>query len=532
MFAEEAAPSLGRPRTASWRRSPAAKDVAAFRVIIIGAGVSGLCMAVMLEEAGIPFEIIEKNDEVGGTWYENHYPGAGVDVPNHVYSYSFEPNPNWGRVFGLRDELLSYLKRVADRRNLRRHIRFRSEVVEATFDQGGALWKILVRDSAGRVETLSANALIPAVGALNRPSIPELPGLRSFSGPMFHTAQWNHAVDLKDKRVALVGTGASSVQVGPAIVDQVSKLLVFQRSPGWVGLNGSYHTHYSSGTKWAAEHVPYFNMWQRFLLFWATGDITFPFVQRDDSWSHLDVSMNAKSHIVRENLVRHIESELEGRPDLVAKVTPKYPPWGKRMLRDNGWYRMLQRQNVELINHSVKALTNNALVDSDGNEYVADAIVWATGFKPTEILAPIKITGRTGRPIRDVWEAEGPRAYMGMTVPEFPNMFILGGPNTGMSHGGGVFFYVELQVRYIMQCLREVIERGNATMEVRSAVHDDYNRRVDEAHARLVWTHPGVSSWYKNAKGRVVALAPWRLVDFWKLTLSLNADEFIFSDRL
>lgn len=530
MFMEEAAPLLGRMRTAEWRREPTSDMLAAFPVIIAGAGASGLCMAIMLQRAGIPFKIIERNDEVGGTWYENGYPGAGVDIPNHVYSFSFEPKPDWSRVFGLRDELLAYLKGIADKYGLRRHIWFNSEVDAASYDPDRACWKVAVKKASGPVEVLTAKIFVPSVGSLNRPAFPNVAGLESFEGPIFHTARWNHDVNLRGKRVAIVGTGASSVQVGPTIATDVEKLIIFQRSPGWVGLNQSYHTVFSPGMRWANAHIPYFYMWCRFLLFWASGDTNHAVVQRDPAWDKPDLSLNARNHAVRENMIRHMATELGDRPDLLAKVVPHYPPWGKRMLRDNGWFKMLLRDNVGLVAAGVSQFEPDAVIDENGDRHSVDIVILATGFKPTEVLAPMTIVGRTGRTINDVWKEEGARAYMGMAVPEFPNMFILGGPNTGLSHGGGIFFYIELQVRYIMQCLREMIERNKGGIEVRRVLHDEYNRRVDEMHARMVWTHPNVSNWYKNERGRVVGLAPWRLVDFWKMTSALNPDDFIFTD--
>jgi 4-hydroxyacetophenone monooxygenase len=530
MFLEEAAPTLSRMRTAPWRGAANAGKPEDFPVVIAGAGASGLCMAIMLQKAGIPFTIIERNDDVGGTWHENYYPGAGVDIPNHVYSYSFEPKPDWSRVFGLRDELLDYLKGVADKYGLREHIRFNSEVVSAEFDSARACWNVTITNAAGQPEVLEAKIFVPSVGSLNRPAYPKAEGLESFKGAMFHTARWDRSVDVKGKRVAIVGTGASSVQVGPTIAPDVEKLTILQRSPGWVGLNQSYHTVFSPGMQWANGHIPYFYMWVRFLLFWASGDTNHALVQRDPSWDKPDLSLNARNHTVRENMIRHMQAELAGREDLLAKVVPDYPPWGKRMLRDNGWFKMLLRDNVELVNAGVTRFEPDAVVDANGKRHPVDVVILATGFKPTEVLAPMSIVGRTGRTINDVWKAEGARAFMGMTVPEFPNLFILGGPNTGLSHGGGIFFYIEVQVRYVMQCLREMIERDKAVMEVRPEPHDEYNRRVDELHARMVWTHPNVSNWYKNERGRVVALAPFRIVDFWKMTSSLNPDEFIFND--
>lgn len=532
MFLEEAAPRLGRMRTADWRRDPPCERLSACPVIIAGAGASGLCMAIMLRKAGIPFEIIERNDEVGGTWYENGYPGAGVDIPTHVYSFSFAPKPDWNRVFSLRDELLDYLKGITEKYRLRDSIRFNSEVVSAEYDSDRACWNVTVRSASGEVEIRSAKIFVPSVGSLNRPAFPKVEGLGSFTGPLFHTARWDHEVDLKGKRVAIVGTGASSVQVGPTIAPDVKKLTIFQRSPGWVGLNQSYHTVFSPGMRWASAHIPYFYMWYRFLLFWASGDTNHAVVQRDPNWDKPDLSLNARNHAIRENMIRHMETELAERPDLLAKVIPNYPPWGKRMLRDNGWFSMLRRDNVELVSAGVTRIEPDAIVDSNGDRHPVDIIILATGFRPTEVLAPMTIIGRTGRSINAVWNEEGARAYMGMAVPEFPNMFILGGPNTGLSHGGGIFFYIELQVRYIMQCLREMIERDKSSMEIRQVIHDEYNRRVDDMHERMVWTHPNVSNWYKNERGRVVGLAPWRLVDFWKMTSSMNPDDFVFEDGL
>jgi 4-hydroxyacetophenone monooxygenase len=530
MFMEEAAPQLGRMRTARWRRDPEAATLAAFPVIIAGAGASGLCMAIMLQQAGIPFRIIERNNEVGGAWYENQYPGAGVDIPNHVYSFSFAPKPDWSRVFGLQHELLAYLKGVVETFGLREHITFNSEVVAARWDAGRTRWEVIVESISGARETLAAKVFIPSVGSLNRPAFPKVPGLESFEGALFHTARWRHDVDLRGKRVAIVGTGASSVQVGPTIAPDIDRLLIFQRSPGWVGLNQSYHTVFSSGMRWANAHIPYFYMWCRFLLFWASGDTNHAVVQRDPAWDKPDVSLNARNHAIRDNMIRHMTAELAGRPDLLAKVVPNYPPWGKRMLRDNGWFSMLRRDNVELIAKGVARFEPDAVIDEHGDRHPVDVVILATGFKATEVLAPMTIVGRSGRSINEVWMEHGARAYMGMTVPGFPNMFILGGPNTGLSHGGGLFFYIELQVRYIMQCLREMIERGAPAMEVREVLHDEYNRRVDEIHDRMVWTHPNVSNWYRNEGGRVVGLAPWRLVDFWKMTAAMNPDDFIFTE--
>lgn len=498
-------------------------------VAIVGAGMSGICMAIKLKEAGIDFVIFEKNKAAGGTWYENSYPGAGVDVPSHYYSYSFEPNPNWSYHFAKRDELYAYLENCVDKYGIRDHIRFNTELTHAEYDEDEKLWNVHVAWPGGRTETESYRFFICGVGQLNRPKMPRIEGMDAFKGPLFHTAEWDHAQDLTGKRVALIGTGASSMQVGPAIAGQVDKLLVFQRSPCWVAYNANYLVPVTDGMKWALANVPYFSKWHRYLLSWASGDGLHASLQVDPNWSMPDVSLNADNEKMRQNLIAHIKSELTDRPDLIDKVMPNYPPYGKRMLRDNNWYKLLKRDNVELINLAVERLTETGIVDGDGVEHPVDAIVMATGFQTNRILWPMEIVGRKGVSVRSRWGEDDPRAYLGVTVPEFPNMFILFGPNTNLSHGGSLFFHAECQVRYVMHCLREIIDRGSIEMECRQDVFEAYNERVDDAHSRMVWSHPAMSSWYKNAAGRVVANSPWRVVDYWALTKTVKADDYHFT---
>ncbi len=532
MFLEEmtSESSASDPRNVTWRR-PVRPDVKDFHVVIIGAGVSGLCMAIKLSELEIPFTIYEKNDTVGGTWYENSYPGAAVDIPNHFYSFSFEPKHDWSRHFARRDELWTYLEHCADKYDVRRNIEFGVEMTEAEFDEDRQRWTVKLKDRDGNVRSVDAPILVTATGVLNRPAIPDIPGIASFAGPMFHSAQWDHSVKLEGRRVALVGTGASSMQIGPTIAGSVERLLVFQRSPHWAVSHPNYHLEVTEGMKWALQNIPFFAKWYRFLLFWASGDVLHRMLQVDPEWPTPEISLNAESHAFRQRLLDYINSELSDRPDLIERVTPNFPPYGKRMLRDNNWYKMLKRSNVDLISESVKEITPDAVIDGAGQRHPVDVIVLATGFLATRPLWPMTIRGRGGADIRKVWNDDDPRAYLGITAPKFPNMFMLAGPNTGLSHGGSFFFIVECQVRYVMQCLREMIEKNYATMECRDAPHDEYNRQVDEAHSRMVWAHKNVKSWYKNDKGRVAALSPWRLVDYWKLTWALNPNDYIFRPR-
>jgi 4-hydroxyacetophenone monooxygenase len=531
MMLEEIEHEGGDRRRVHWRRPIDPSKLESFRVVISGAGLSGICMGLKLREAGIPFTIFEKNAGVGGTWYENTYPGCGVDIPNHFYSFSFERNPNWSRHFAKQEELWRYLDELTDKHDLRRHIRFSTEVIEARFDETAENWQITVCRPDGKTEAVVANVFVPAVGLLNRPSIPNITGLNAFQGPVFHTASWDHRVDLVGKRVGLIGTGASSMQAGPSIADKVSHLSIFQRSRHWALPHPLYHQEVSPGMKWALANIPLFAEWHRFLLFWASGDALHPMLRVDPNWPTPQQSLNAENHAFRERLLAHLQNELGDRPDLLAKVTPNYPPYGRRMLRDNGWYKMLRRTNVDLVTDHIVRVEEDGIVAETGHKHLLDVIVLGTGFQASRMLWPMEVIGRGGKSIRDEWKDEDPSAYLGTSVPGYPNMFMLAGPNTGLSHGGSFFFIVECQVRYAMQCIREIVERAHASMECRPEVHWEYNRRVDELHSRMVWTHKGVKSWYTNSKGRVTTLAPWRLVDFWKLTYSLDPADYIYRDN-
>ena len=527
MMREELALHDADPKGVSWHRDPPQERLDTFHVVIVGAGMSGLLSAIKLQQAGIPFTVIEKNDAVGGTWYENRYPGCGVDTPNHFYSYSFEPSHEWTEFYSKRDELHQYFENCADKYDLRRDIRFETEVVSLRYDEASASWDVSISGKDGAEETLRANAVITAVGQLNRPKLPDIPGLDTFKGGAFHTARWDESADLAGKRVAMIGTGASGMQTGPAIAGEVGRFTIFQRSPHWVISNPNYHRFVSPGKKWILEHLPYYARWYRFQLFWGFSDGIHGALQLDLDWPHPERALNATNDRFRANMVRHMERELDGDPELMAKVVPDYPPYGKRMLVDNHWFPMLKRDNVDLITDTIDHIEANAIVMADGTRHEVDVIILATGFHANRMLWPMEIVGRDGENLSDIWGEDDPKAYLGITVPKFPNLFILYGPNTNLGHGGSAMFHGECQVRYTMKCLRDLIEGDYRTMEVRKEVHDAFNERCDAAHEKMVWAHAGVDNWYKNGKGRVFANSPWRLVDYWAMTEAPDPDDYI-----
>jgi 4-hydroxyacetophenone monooxygenase len=497
-----------------------------FRVIIIGAGMSGLLTAIRLEEAGIPYEVIEKNDGVGGTWLENTYPGCRVDIANHFYCYSFEAKPDWSEFFCQHGELRQYFEDCATKYGVRRHIRFETEVVAAAFDEKSSRWKVRIRRKDGAEEMLEANAVVSAVGQLNRPKIPDLPGLDSFQGIAFHSSRWQHQHDLTGKRVAVVGTGASALQLVPEVAKVAGHLSVFQRSPAWMVPNPNYHRSVTPEKTWLLSRIPYYGRWYRFLLFWPGSDGLMPSLEVDPEWPHPERSVNALNDAMRTFFTEYMRSQVGDDPELFEKVVPKYPPFGKRMLQDNGsWLGALKRKNVSLVTAGIREITAAAIVTEDGERHPADVIVFATGFHANRFLWPMEIVGRGGLRLREHW-GDDPKAYLGITVPGFPNLFCLYGPGTNLAHAGSIIFHSECQVRYIMGCLRGMLERSATALDCKVDVNEAFNRRLDERMERMVWSHPGMTSWYKNANGRVTATSPWLLLDYWRWTKDPDLSDY------
>ena len=510
--------------------SPTLKAAAAkLKVLIIGAGMSGLLSAIRLQQAGIGFEIIEKNPDVGGTWLENTYPGCRVDNPSHLYGYSFEPNHAWPMHYSTQPVLRDYFKDCADKYGLRPHIRFNTEVLEARFDEAAKAWRVKIRRPDGGEETLVASAVISAVGQLNQPKLPDIPGRDSFKGAAFHSARWRHDVELKGKRVACIGTGASAFQFVPEIAPEVAALKVFQRTPPWLGPTPDYHDKVSPGEQWLLEHVPYYEKWYRFWLFWMLTDGLYEGVKGDPAYEGPPTAVSEANAMMRAVLIEAIRPQTEGAPGLLDKVIPTYPLGGKRSVRDNGvWIAALRRPNVELITEPIKAITPEGIVTADGALHAVDVIIYGTGFAASDFLRTFKIYGRGGVELHDQWAGDA-RAYLGMTVPNFPNLFVIYGPNTNIVVNGSIIFFSECSVRYIVGALQLLAETGHQTLEPKPEVHDAFNAKVDEANRWMAWGAPQVNSWYKNAKGRVSQNWPFPLVDYWTATLKPNPDDFILN---
>lgn len=501
-----------------------------FRAVIIGGGISGIAAAIRMAAMNIPYVVLEKNTEVGGVWLENIYPGAGVDTPSHLYSYSFAPH-DWPHYFASRDEIQDYLNKVTDDFGVRPHIRFGSEVVRVDYDEFEQAWTVQVRDRHGATTVERANVILSCVGAFNPPVVPPLPGLETFAGPAFHTACWPSDLSIEGKKVAVVGNGASAMQVVPAIADAVSELTIFQRSAQWVQPFDKFKTKVPESMRLLFEEVPLFRAWYRLRLSWIYHDKLYGALQRDPAWADSQVAINAANDGHRKYFTEYIKSKLPGREDLWAKAIPSYPPFGKRMLQDNGWFATLTRRNVHLITEAIAEVRPEGVLTESGDVYEADVLVLATGFDVVRFLSSFDVRGRGGRLLREAWNDDDGRAYLGLTIPGFPNFFTLYGPNTQTGHGGSLIHTVESQLEYLEGLLRAMFEQNLAAVECRQEVYDQYAATVDEMHERMIWTHPAMSTYYRNARGRVVVINPFRNVDFWRMTRQPKLDDYLVEYR-
>src|SRR5690625_3186589 len=504
------------------------EQVGDLSVLVIGCGQAGLLAGIRLQQAGIPFTIVEKNAGPGGTWWENTYPGARADIANRFYCYSFEPNHDWTHYFAEQPELRRYFEAVLDRHGLAPHIRWRTEVVAATWDDEAGRWSVTLRSADGTTSTLHARAVISAVGQLNRPVIPPFPGADTFAGPAFHSAAWDHTVGLAGKRVALIGAGASGFQIAPAIAETVAQLTVFQRSAQWMFPNPMYHDAVGAGVRWALEHLPFYGRWYRFLLLWPGADKGLDAARVDPDYPDQNHAVSEVNALGGMMFTEWITGQVGDDPGLLAKVMPDYPATGKRTLQDNGsWLATLKRDNVELVRTPIDRSGPDAVITTDEQRYPAEVIVYATGFRHTEVLWPMTITGRDGTDLRRLW-GQRPYAYLGITVPRFPNFFLPYGPGTHLAHGGSLIFHSELQMRYIDQCLAKLTTDDLHSMEPRVEAATEWQRRTQEAIATLVWSQPSIKhSYFKNADGEIHTLSPWPLPEYWSAVRRPDFTQFV-----
>lgn len=505
-------------------RPEAEQSLIGMRFGVIGAGVSGIVSTIELVRRGAEVTVFERSDDFSGTWHLNRYPGCGVDTASHLYQFSFEPG-DWENFYAPQNQIKEYFKQVADLYDVKRHVQFNSEVVAAEYVDADDTWVFTVRDAAGEQQHVF-DAMVSGVGAFGTPAVPRIAGLDDFEGTTYHTADWPDEVELAGKRVAVIGTGASAMQLVPSVIDEVGHMTIFQRSPQWAAPFEQWHQTMSESVRSMIRSVPLYRAWYRARLGWMLNDKTHASLQVDPTWDDEGRSINAINAGHRRFFTRYMLEQLGGDEELLAKTLPSYPPFGKRMLLDNGWFRALRRDDVDLVTSGIERVVENGIITADGDLVEIDVLILATGFDVVHYLSGIDVKGRGGLSLREYWDGDDTRAYLGLTVPNFPKMFCLYGPNAAPGHGGSFINAVECQLNYLSDLMGKMRAAGATRADVKEDVYEEYNQRVDEAHGKMIWGQPNVHTYYRNSKDRVVYASPWRIVDYWHLTREADIENY------
>lgn len=504
--------------TAALRPRKIAPATAQPRVAILGAGFGGLGMAIRLKQAGYRNIVIyERAAKLGGTWRDNTYPGSACDVPSHLYCYSFAPKRDWTHKFAPHDEILRYIEDTADRFDVRRHIRFNTEITEAAWDDTESVWRLRSAPAHGTTEPgdeFEADVLVVACGQLHRPYIPDIEGKDTFAGTSFHSARWDHGANLDGKKVAVVGNGASVVQFLPPVAKQASHVTMFQRSPNYVGPKNDLA--YSDRQLWAFRHVPGLAAAKRALI-WMQLESRFTLMRRN----------SAIGRFFKKSFAAKV-SQLADDDLAASDLVPTYQPGCKRILISDEWYQTLKRPNVTVTSSAIVRIEPDAVVTGDGKRHAADVLIWGTGFQTTDFLTPMVVTGRDGVRLDETW-AGGAYAHLGLAVSGFPNMFMLYGPNTNLGHNS-IVFMMEQQTAYVLELLAEAGRRTADVVEVRDQAMDEYNARLQADLAKSVWADD-CDSWYKTDSGLITNNWSSTTSRYRALLARVDADEYEFASR-
>jgi len=515
------------PREARWTmgEAPAAREH--FRIVIVGAGASGIASAIQFERLGVPYRIIERQSDIGGTWQLNHYPDARVDTNSYLYQFKFVKNYPWSEYFASQGEVKSYLKQVATEFGVLDKIEFDIELTTATYDEDSATWDLELTEQNGGTTNFQANVVISAAGLFSTPKIPDIEGIGDFEGRIFHTTDWDDSYDYAGKQLALIGNGSTGTQLMPKLAQTADRLTVFQRTPQWISKMEGYRDKVPASVQWLFDHVPYYWNW-----FCYSSQMTTSGMQGaqeyDREWQQRGGAISQRNDGLRAALTEYIESKVGDDPELMAKCLPDYAPLARRLVVDNGWYDALLQDNVDMVTDGIARITSTGIVSNAGEEIKVDAIALAAGFEVSRYMWPVKYVGREGVTLEDLWDKDGARAYLGMAIPRFPNLFIFYGPNA-QPRAGGFLSWIEIWSRYIAQSVVMMIEGGFRSMEARQDVHDEYNERMDAAMKDLIWEREGpttTTNYYVNKHGRQGVQMPWLLADYHELVIAPDPDDF------
>ncbi|OBJ49060.1 NAD(P)/FAD-dependent oxidoreductase [Mycobacterium sp. 1423905.2] len=479
------------------------------RTVIIGTGFSGLGMAIALQQQGVDFVILEKADDVGGTWRDNSYPGCACDIPSHLYSFSFEPKPDWKNPFSYQPEIWDYLKGVTEKYGLRRYIEFNSHVDRGYWDDEEYRWHVFTTDGREYV----AQFLVSGAGALHIPAFPDIDGRDEFVGAAFHSAEWDHSVDLTGKRVAIIGTGASAIQIVPEIVGKVAELQLYQRTPPWVVPRAN--PEIPARLRTAMQNVPGLRALVRLAIYWGQEALAFGMTKRPNALKFIEA-------YCKYNIWRSVKDR-----ELRRKLIPNYRIGCKRILNSSTYYRAVANPKTQLITEGISEITRDGIVTVDGTHRPADVIVYATGFHVTDSYTYVQIKGRHGEDLVDRWNREGIGAHRGITVANMPNLFFLLGPNTGLGHNS-VVFMIESQIRYVADAIKTCDKLGAQALAPTRAAQDSFNDELQDKLTDSVWNSGGCSSWYLDEHGRNTVLWGGYTWQYWMTTRKIALAEYEF----
>ena len=512
------------PRDWRWTNDVPPEDADKINVLVVGGGISGLTAAIQLKRLGLHYKVIERQAEIGGTWHLNDYPEARVDTSSYMYQYKFEKNYPWTEFFASRGETKAYLNHIAEKYGVAEDFQFNTEVIAATWDDGRSVWDVVMRDNEGNETKTTANFIITGSGLFSTPRMPDIPGIESFEGKMFHTTQWDHDYDFNGKRVALIGTGSTGVQLMPALARGAAQLTVYQRSANWIANAPGYREKVPPETRLLFDRVPYYWNWFCYSSFDTSVQLQNAQTY-DHEWRKTHTGVSETNEKVRANLMEYMRDKLQGREDLIEKCTPNHPPLARRLVVDNGFYESLLRPNVELVTDGIGRITPKGIVSRDGVEREFDLIVLGAGFHVTRYLFPVNYVGRNDMTLEKAWEKDGARSYLGLAMPDFPNLFMMYGPN-GQPRSGGFYSWAEIWARYIAGVIVKLVESGKHSATIRPDVFDDYNRRLDEADKEILWREESKESYYNNEFGRQAVNISFRTEDLHAMYLDPDMSEY------
>jgi len=514
------------PRGVEWAQSDAIEVPDDFSVVIVGAGFSGVAMAIQLQRLGVPYRVLERQDGIGGTWNWNRYPGARVDTTSFIYQFTFEKDHEWDEYFATQRQVKAYLDAVAQKNGVFPRIEFNTTMTRAVFDEDAAQWVLTAQTADGETETIRASVVIAASGLFSTAKDVDLPGMSKFEGEVFHTTDLPPDFDATGRRIAFFGNGSTGVQLMPELAPDAEKLYAFVRTPQWIGPMENYRENVPDGTRWLLKNFPGYWNWNRYARILASLN-AMRLQELDREWQQGGGRVSELNDKFTGILLNYMSEQLQGDEDYIAKLTPDYPPYARRMIVDNGWYAALKRPNVELITEGVSELSAKGVVTSDGTTIEVDTVIAASGFNVERYLWPSEYLGRGGQSIETLWKATGPHAFLGMLVPGFPNLFIMYGPNS-QPRAGSTQSAIEQWVRYSARALMAMIETKARTVEVDESVSAEYNACMDDAMDELVWTQVGERNYYVGQNGRQFVNAPWTNAEYHRYFARDPQDELTF----